>query len=97
MDRLFLILNTEEESLMSSIKRELLESISRLDDGKQKQVLEFVRSIAEPLSSKTYSRHELMRLPSEERNRIVAAALTQSLDEDVELFEAYGEADFDDE
>ncbi|MBC7869563.1 MAG: hypothetical protein H7Y09_01885 [Chitinophagaceae bacterium] len=84
---------------MSSIKHELLESINRLDDDKQKQVLEFVRSIEKPAAtaSKTYSRRELMQLPLAERNRIVAAELARSLDDDVELFEAFGEADFDDE
>ena len=84
---------------MSSIKHELLELINRLDDDKQKQVLEFVRSIEKPAptASKTYSRRELMRLPLAERNRIVAAELARSLDDDVELFEAFGEADFDDE
>jgi len=39
----------------------------------------------------------LMKLPIEERNRLAQEALARSLDEDVELFEAYSEADFDDQ
>jgi hypothetical protein len=81
---------------MSSIKRELIESINRLDAEKQEQVLEFVRRIEKSATSKTYSPRELMRLPFEERNKIVVAALQGSLDDDVELFDANSEADFDD-
>jgi ERCC4-type nuclease len=81
---------------MSSIKRELIESINRLDTEKQEQVLEFVRSIENAATLKTYSPRELMRLPFEERNKIVAAALQRSVEDDVELFDANSEADFDD-
>jgi hypothetical protein len=81
---------------MSSIKRELIESINRLDDDKQKRVLEFVRTIEDTSASKMYSPRELMRLPLEERNKIVAMALERTLQDDVELFDAYSEADFDD-
>ena len=43
------------------------------------------------------SARDLLRLPLEERNRIVAEMFEQSADEDFEIFEANGEADFDDE
>ena len=82
---------------MSAIQRELIESIHRLDAEKQRRVLEFVRSIEQAPLEKTLSPSELMKLPFEERNRLVAAALERSLNDDVELFEAHGEADFDDE
>ena len=82
--------------MMSAITRELIESINRLDVEKQRKVLEFVRNIEQSSVGKTYSPRELMRLPLEERNKIVAAALERSLDDDVELFDANNEADFDD-
>ncbi|MEO8611065.1 MAG: hypothetical protein ABI690_24425 [Chloroflexota bacterium] len=81
---------------MSSIKRELIKSINRLDAEKQEQVLEFVRRIEQSSAPKNYTARELMRLPFEERNKIVIASLQRSQDEDVELFDAYSEADFDD-
>lgn len=79
---------------MSALKRELIESIDRLDADKQRRVLEFVRSIENPPAEQSYSATELMKLPVEERNRLVAA-LERSLSEDVELFEALDKADFD--
>jgi hypothetical protein len=82
--------------MMSAITRELIESINRLDMEKQRKVLEFVRSIEQSPTEKVYSPRELMRLPLEERNKIVAAALERSIHDDTELFDAFSEADFDD-
>jgi predicted component of type VI protein secretion system len=87
----------DEVFTLSAIKRELIESINRLDVEKQRRVLEFVRSIEQSPLEKTLSPSELMKLPFEERNQLVAAALERSLNDDVELLEAYDEADFDDE
>jgi hypothetical protein len=58
---------------------------------------DFVRTIEALPQAKTYTARELLKLPLEERNRIVKALLERTLDDDVELFEANSEADFDDE
>jgi hypothetical protein len=42
---------------------------------------------------KRYSACELMKLPLEERNRLVITAFELSVDEDFEIFEAYSEED----
>ena len=42
---------------------------------------------------KRYSARELMKLPFEERNNLVMAALELAVDEDFEVFEAYSEED----
>ncbi len=81
---------------MTSLERELFEKISRLDLDQQRQVLEFVHSL-EGHPEKTYSARELMKLPPQERNRIVSKALERTDNEDTELFDAYGEADINDE
>lgn len=81
---------------MSTLEHELIERISRLDEEKQRKVLEFVRKIEELSEKRTYSVDELMKLPIEERNRLVIEALDRSADEDFEIFEAYSEEDFDD-
>jgi hypothetical protein len=83
---------------MTTLEQELMEKISRLDEDKQRRILEFVETIENGMpAERTYTAQELMRLPFEERNRIAKAALERSLDDDVELFEAFGEADFNDE
>ncbi len=82
---------------MTEIEQELIEKISHLDSDKQRQLLDFVRSLEESMAALPYSAHELMKLPLHERNRIVGEALERSANEDTELFEANGEADFDDE
>jgi hypothetical protein len=43
-----------------------------------------------------YTARELMQLPYEERNRAVKAALRRAQDMDVEYFDVYDDADFDD-
>ena len=83
---------------MTTFEQELMEKISRLDENKQRRILEFVETIenVKPVE-RTYTTQELMRLPFEERNRIAQAALERSLDDDVELFEAFSDKDFDDD
>lgn len=81
---------------MSALEHELIERISRLDAEKQRKVLEFVRHIEEVPEKRTYTATELMKLPPEERNRLVIEALDRSANEDFEIFEAYREEDFDD-
>jgi hypothetical protein len=82
---------------MTSVEHELLEKISHLDLEKQHRVLDFVRTLEESQPEKTYSAHELMKLPVQERTRIAIQALERSANEDAELFDAYGEADINDE
>jgi len=81
---------------MSTIEQELIEKINRLDVEKQRRVLEFVRGLEEPQPTIKYTVHELMKLPLRERNLIVAQALERSANDETELFDAYGDADFDD-
>lgn len=79
------------------LELELIQHIKRLNADQMRKVLAFVHNI-EPLSpEKTYTARELLKLPLEERNRIVKTLLERTLDDDVELFEANSEADFDDE
>ena len=81
---------------MTTLEQELIEKISRLDEDKQRRILEFVETIDINIE-KAYTAQELMRLPPDERNRIARAALERSQQEDIELFEAFGEADLYDE
>ncbi len=83
---------------MATLEQELMEKISHLNENQQRRILEIVEMIEHAdAAERNYTARELMQLPFEERNRIAKAALNRSLDEDVELFEAFGEADFHDE
>ncbi len=82
---------------MTTLEQELIEKISRLDEDKQRRILEFVETIEDQSTEHIYTAQELMRLPYEERNRIAQAALERSLNDDVELFETFDESDFNDE
>jgi hypothetical protein len=73
---------------MSAIERELIEKINNLSAEQQRKVLEFVNQF-EPVQQ--LSARELMKLPAEERKRLVQAAFTLADDEDFEIFEAYRE------
>lgn len=52
-------------------------------------------SIEQPY--KPFSARELMKLPYQERNRVLLEAINLAADEDFEIFEAYSQEDFDDE
>ena len=82
---------------MMTLKEKLIEKINGLDEDMQRQIWEFVETIADKPNERTYTAQELMRLPYEERNRIAHAALKRSLGDDVELFDAFDESDFHDE
>jgi len=73
---------------MSAIERDLIERIRHLDIEKQRRVLEFVRDLEEVSPKPMYSAHELMKLPLEERNRILLEQLQRAENEDFETFEA---------
>jgi|GEM_PF-802110 len=87
---------------MSAIENELIEKIRHLDVEQQLRVLQFLQTINNPTppaqtEQRHYSARELMKMPLEERNRLVAEALVRSQDQDIEILEAFDDADFDDE
>lgn len=76
------------------IEQEILDVVRQLDEIQKRRVLEFVQHIQ---GEKVYSARELMKLPLEERQRLVEASLAAAADEDFEIFEAYTEETFDDD
>jgi hypothetical protein len=88
--------NPVEVNEMSAVEQELIEKINHLSPEQQQQVLEFVEHLERRAPQKTYSARELMRLPHEERQRLVHAAFALAADEEFEIFEAYSEEEFDD-
>ncbi len=78
---------------MSAIEHELIERISHLDAEKQRLVLAFVRDLETDAVIHIYSARELMKLPFEERNRILMEQLQRAENEDFEIFEAYSAPD----
>jgi hypothetical protein len=81
---------------MNALEEKILERVRQLDEANQRRVLEFAESIGASLEQPLSAR-DLMRLPAAERNRLARAALERSQAEAVELFEAYGEDDLQDE
>ena len=77
---------------MTTLEQELMEKISRLDDDKKRLILEYVETIA----PKSYTLDELSAMSPEDRRKAVASSFAAA-DDEVELFEAFGEADFYDE
>jgi hypothetical protein len=80
---------------MAAIEEEIMDKIRHLDETAKRRVLEFVNSIELPPQS-PYRASALMKLPFEERERLVRAAIAASADQDFEIFEAYTEEDLDD-
>ena len=81
---------------MSTFERELVEKISRLSDEQQRKVLQFVQELETPQTvTPTYSARDLMKLPLEQRERIIAEVFALAASEDFETFEAYSEENFD--
>lgn len=84
---------------MSALREELLAKIARLNETQQRRVLEFVRqieTIETPQPERHYTALELMQMPYDERNRILAERVALAADEDFEVFEANSDEDFDD-
>ena len=85
---------------MSAIEQELIEIVKRLSEVKKQRMLELAHELDKPdLPGKRYTMQELMKLPYEERNRIMIAAMESSRDEEFEIFEANDPedwADYDD-
>ncbi len=85
---------------MSAVEQEIIERIRKLDQEAQKRVLAFIEEVEgseKTPPQKYYTAVELLQLPKEKRDRLVAEAFERAADEDFEIFEAYSEEDFDDE
>lgn len=80
---------------MSALEHELTEKISQLSAEQQRRVLEFVQHL-EAAPKAFYSARDLIKLPPEERERLIQAAFELAADEDFETFEAYSEEGLDD-
>jgi hypothetical protein len=74
---------------MIPIQDELLNLFEQMDEHQRHQLLDVARQIVQP--ARHYTALELMTLPIEERDRLVAEAMAQAADEDFEIFEAYSE------
>lgn len=74
--------------MMNVLEKEIIEKFQQLDSSARQRVLGFLEQLEleRPLSAL-----ELMRLPAEERQRRVQAAIASAADEDFEVFEAYSE------
>jgi hypothetical protein len=76
-----------------SIEQQIVEQLRFLDDVQKRRVLDFVHTLRPTPSP--YTARELLHLPPDERDKLVAAAFEAAADEDFEIFEAYSEDDFD--
>ena len=76
---------------MSALEQELVEKISHLSEAQQQKVLAFI----ENLETAPNTALDLMKLPAEERARLVAEAFALAANEDFEIFEAYTEEEVD--
>lgn len=74
--------------MTNAIEQEIVEKFRQLEPDAKERVLNLLGRLADdhPLSAL-----ELMRLPAEERQRRVQAAIEAAADEDFETFEAYSE------
>jgi hypothetical protein len=70
------------------VEHQIIEKLRDLDNAQKQRVLEFVSTLQR---TPVYTARELLRLPPEERERLVAAAFEAAVDEDFEIFEAYSE------
>ena len=80
---------------MSTIEREIIERLQQLQTDKQQQVLEFIERLQFE-QSHHYSPLDLLALPEEDQNRIIAESFRLAENEDFETFEAYSEESIDD-
>lgn len=78
---------------MTTIEKQILERIRRLDASTQERVLAFLDDIE---AERYLTAQELMKLPPEERQKRVQAAFALAANEDFEIFEAYSEEPLDD-
>lgn len=74
--------------MMDVLEKEIIEKFQQLDSSARQRVLGFLEQLEH---ERPMSALELMRLPAEERQRRVRAAIASAADEDFEIFEAYSE------
>jgi hypothetical protein len=79
------------------ITQDILDALQDLDETYQQQVLDFIRTLPHVRIKKSYTARELLQMPLAERNRLAIEALERTANDDVELFEVWDEADFDDD
>ena len=72
---------------MSAIEQEIIKHLHQLGSDDQKKVLDFIERLHQQ-EAKRYSPRELMKLPAEERDRIVGEAFNRAATMDFESFEA---------
>lgn len=79
--------------MMDVLEKEIIEKFRQLEPSARQRVLSFLEQLEHerPLSAL-----ELMRLPAEERQRRVQAAIASAADDDFETFEAYSEESLND-
>ncbi len=86
---------------MTILADELADIITRLDENKQRRLLEFAQHLMEEVDhtpvKRGYTARELWAMPYEERNRLAMEALARADDDEVEFLETLDELDFDDE
>lgn len=70
----------------ASIERELIQKFREMDEARQQLVLQFVTHAAQ--EQPAYSASELLLLPPQARDPLIAAAFDAAANEDFELFEA---------
>jgi uncharacterized iron-regulated protein len=74
------------------VEQQIVEKLHRLDDAQKRRVLEFVTALQQTPARPA---RDLLRLPPEERELLVAAAFEAAAGEDFEVFEAYSEEEPD--
>lgn len=63
------------------LEQEIMTRLSKLDEGQQRRVLEFITTLETPEPRFYYTAQELLRLPADERERMVAEAFGVAVDE----------------
>lgn len=74
---------------MIPIQDELLTLFEQMDEQQRHHLLNLARKMVQPPHH--YTARELMALPAEERDRLVAQSIALAANEDFEIFEAYSE------
>jgi hypothetical protein len=78
-----------------AIEQQIMNYVNRLDDAGKRKVLEFAAQAAGHRPGH-YSARELLKMPTVERDRLVAEAFASAAEEDFETFEAFSEEQIDD-
>lgn len=71
--------------MSAMIENEIIDLVKQLDENRQRQVLDYVRQL-DITEKPRLTALDIMQLPSEERERIVAESFALAADEDFEIF-----------